>query len=82
MGRTKDMGVVNTRKKRDKKKVVQITTQNIKTTKNKKRLNKKVTLTCVHKWKDDNQISQKGVMITKQRKMKSTKEIQILLVHN
>jgi hypothetical protein len=49
MGRTKDMGVVNTRKKRDKKKVVQITTQNIKTTKNKKRLNKKVTLTCVHK---------------------------------
>jgi len=62
------MGVVSTRKKR--------------ITQNKKRPNKKVTLTCAHKWKDDNQISHKGALTKEQKKMKSIKEIQILLVHN
>jgi len=60
MGRTKNMGVVNVRKKKTLKR--KMLTQNIKTSQNKKRFNKKVTLTRAHKWKDDSQISWKGAL--------------------
>jgi hypothetical protein len=68
----KDMGVISLKKENIGGKNVWKTTHK-KVSECKKRPNKRVIKTCVHKWKDDKQIFEREVMIEKQRMLKGIK---------
>jgi hypothetical protein len=74
MGRVEDMGVISQKNEKTQGKNIWRIMQNTKMSKHEKKPNKQVTLMHAHKWNDDKQISWKGVMIEKQRKLKDIKE--------
>ncbi len=73
MGKAKDMGVINQGKEKIGGKNVQKIMLNTKMNKHKKKPNKRITLMCAHKWKDDKQITQRGMMTKEQRNLKGMK---------